>query len=93
MIKKISRTPHFKRDYKAMMKKRCNPADFEGALNALVQENTDLLATKYRDHALVGSWKGYRELHIAGDWLLIYRINEEELELVLTRTGTHDKLF
>ena len=29
----------------------------------------------------------------ASDWLLIYRINNDELELCLTRTGTHSDLF
>ncbi|WP_269208412.1 type II toxin-antitoxin system YafQ family toxin [Bifidobacterium sp. AGR2158] len=28
-----------------------------------------------------------------GDWLLIYRIERHELQLVLTRTGSHDDLF
>ena len=46
-----------------------------------------------RDHALTGNWNGYRELHIEADWLLIYRIEEDELELVLTRTGSHDDIL
>ncbi|MDR0948861.1 MAG: type II toxin-antitoxin system YafQ family toxin [Lachnospiraceae bacterium] len=25
-----------------------------------------------RDHILTGNWDGYRECHIAPDWLLIY---------------------
>lgn len=37
--------------------------------------------------------QGGRELHIEGDWLLIYRIDHGELCLVLTRTGSHDALF
>ncbi|MDF7665196.1 hypothetical protein [Bifidobacterium sp. ESL0745] len=28
-----------------------------------------------------------------GDWLLIYRIEENGISLVLTRTDTHDNLF
>ena len=52
-----------------------------------------LLSTKYRDHQLTGSWKGYREIHIEGDWLVIYRVEKQELQLVLTRTGSHDDLF
>nr|WP_245819179.1 type II toxin-antitoxin system YafQ family toxin [Bifidobacterium tissieri] len=52
-----------------------------------------MLSTKYRDHQLTGPWRGYRELHITGDWLLIYRIESDELLLVLTRTGSHDTLY
>jgi mRNA interferase YafQ len=46
---------------------------------------------KYKDHELIGNWKSYRELHIRGDLLLIYRINGEVLELV--RLGSHSDLF
>ncbi|MDB5522773.1 MAG: putative addiction module toxin, RelE/StbE family [Rhizobium sp.] len=36
-------------------------------------------------------WKGYRDLHVEPDWLLIYRVVGEELHLV--RTGSHSDLF
>jgi mRNA interferase YafQ len=51
----------------------------------------DLLPERYRDHPLRGNWKGYRDVHIEPDWLLIYRIVGEELHLV--RTGSHADLF
>jgi mRNA interferase YafQ len=38
-------------------------------------------------------WRGYRELHITPDWLLIYRIVKKDLILVLVRTGSHKKLI
>ena len=56
-------------------------------------EDADTLIHTYRDHSLKGEWAGFRELHIEGDWLLIYRIDHGELCLVLTRTGSHDALF
>ena len=56
-------------------------------------QNKQLLRTKYRDHPLTENWKGYREIHIEGDWLVIYRVEKQELQLVLTRTGSHDDLF
>ncbi|MBM6675804.1 type II toxin-antitoxin system YafQ family toxin [Olsenella uli] len=93
MIKSILRTPRFKRDYKALVKKHYNMSLFEAAVRTLVAQDADVLITRYRDHALKGEWGGYRELHISGDWLLVYRINEDELQLVLTRTGSHDELF
>ena len=46
-----------------------------------------------RDHALSGNWSGYRQCHIAPDWLLIYQIVREEQVITLTRTGTHSDLF
>jgi addiction module RelE/StbE family toxin len=33
----------------------------------------------------------YRECHIQADWLLIYRVEADELRLV--RTGSHAELF
>ena len=93
MIKSIRRTPSFKRDYKRVMRKHYDENQFTEALNALISEDTKLLASKFKDHALKGEWKGYRELHIQKDWLLIYRIDNDQLQLVLTRTGSHDELF
>jgi mRNA interferase YafQ len=44
-----------------------------------------------RDHPLKGQWKGYRDLHIEPDWLLIYKVDQENLWLV--RTGSHGDIF
>ena len=55
--------------------------------------NGDKLEEKYKDHDLSGNWSGYREYHIQPDWLLIYKIDGNELILYLTRTGTHSDLF
>ena len=35
-------------------------------------------------------WNGYRDAQIEPDWLLIYRVEGDELRLV--RTGTHADL-
>jgi len=49
------------------------------------------LPPRYRDHALSGDWKHFRDCHIDPDWLLIYKIDGNDL--YLTRTGTHADLF
>lgn len=49
------------------------------------------LPAKNREHDLSGNWAGYQECHISPDWLLIYRVDGNELQLV--RTGTHADLF
>ncbi len=51
------------------------------------------LDEKYKDHSLIGNYKGCRECHITPEWLLIYEIYDGELILYLTRTGTHSDLF
>jgi addiction module RelE/StbE family toxin len=39
----------------------------------------------------IGYWKGYRDIHIEPDWLLIYKRDEKNIWLV--RTGAHADLF
>lgn len=58
-------------------------------LSTLLQEQA--LLPEACDHALKGEWSGWREFHISGDVLLIYRIKEQTLELA--RLGTHSELF
>jgi len=60
------------------------------ALLLLLIEERQLPPT-YRDHPLKGDWSGYRDAHIEPDWLLIYRVQGDELQLA--RTGTHADLF
>ena len=55
--------------------------------------NEQELPEKYHVHLLVGDYEGYRECHIEPDWLLIYKINENILQLTIFRTGTHSDLF
>ena len=62
-------------------------------LNEVVSKlaNEKRLEVKYRDHALSGFWRGYRECHIQPDWLLVYRIKDGVLSLITM--GTHSVLF
>ncbi|RGJ33515.1 type II toxin-antitoxin system YafQ family toxin [Bifidobacterium adolescentis] len=93
MLKSVFRTTQFKKDFKVLLKKHYSPDKLKQAIDTLMAQNKQLLSTKYRDHPLTGNWKGYREIHIEGDWLVIYRVEKQELQLVLTRTGSHDDLF
>lgn len=51
------------------------------------------LEPQNNDHILTGNWNGYHECHIQPNWLLIYKIDNNQLILTLTRTGTHSDLF
>ena len=51
----------------------------------------DALPPECRDHAMRGDWAGFRDLHIEPDWLLLYRVSGDEVQLA--RTGTHSDLF
>lgn len=50
------------------------------------------LPPEYIDHELTGEWKGFRECHIGGDFLLIYELQADD-DIIFTRTGTHADLF
>lgn len=92
---KIRVTPQCRRDLKRIKKKHYSLADFEKVVELIVIQDTQILMQKYKDHALKGNWLGFRECHIKSDWLLIYKVNRDKnlVELVLTRTGSHDELF
>lgn len=51
----------------------------------------EFLPPEARDHCLQGEWKDFREFHLSGDLLVIYRIKDDTLELA--RIGTHSQLF
>ena len=51
------------------------------------------LEQKYKDHALSGAYRGFRECHIQPDWLLIYFIENRVMTLTLVNTGSHSDLL
>ena len=88
-MKSLSRTTQFKRDVKRMQRQGRDIEKLKRVLERLVQG--ERLPPEYRDHVLVGQYKGTRECHLAPDWLLIYELTESEI--VLIRTGSHSDLF
>lgn len=66
---------------------------FDVVLELLIQRETEILVNQYKDHQLSGNLKEFRELHIETDWLLVYRIYNDRLELYLIATGKHDDVF
>jgi len=79
----------FKRDVKLAEKRGKDMAKLR-SLVLLLAEGAPL-PPRYRDHALSGDWKHFRDCHIEPNWLLIYKIDGNDL--YLTRTGTHADLF
>ena len=49
------------------------------------------LPPEAKDHPLKGDFGNFRELHISGDLLLVYKVTEDTL--YLTRIGTHSQIF
>jgi len=88
---KIKYHTSFKKDYKKVIKRGYDIQLMEDIIRKLA--NGEALPEKNRDHNLSGEYAGCRECHITPDWLLIYEIDNGELILYLTRTGTHSDLF
>lgn len=84
-------TTQFKKDLKQIRKRGLDLNSLKFVLDTLQKQ--EALPLKYRDHALVGNYRGFRECHIESDWLLIYTISNEKLILTAARTGSHSDLF
>ncbi len=87
----IEYTSRFKKEYKLAKKRGRDISLLRTVIDILARG--EMLPEKYKDHPLVSNWVGYRECHIQGDWLLIYKYKDNELILSLTATGTHSNLF
>ncbi len=87
----IYRSSQFKKDLKKIIKQGKELKKLEEVVTFLQHEQP--LPSKNRDHSLVGDWLGYRECHIAPDWLLIYKIDKQLELLKLASTGSHSDLF
>ena len=81
----------FKKDLKLAAKRGMNLDELDAIVERLAAGQP--LPEKNRDHALTGDYIGFRECHIRPDWLLVYRVDGEDLILFLFRTGTHTDLF
>jgi len=87
----LKSTTQFRKDYKLAKKRKLDLSLLEAVLDTLCEEKP--LDQKHQDHALTGKYSGHRECHIQPNWLLIYRVERENLILVAVSTGTHSDLF
>jgi mRNA interferase YafQ len=85
----IFRTSSFKKDYKKLSNN--DKAILKKVVTILA--NGETLDKEYKDHKLIGNYLGCRECHLKPNLLLIYKIDNNILELALARVATHSKLF
>ncbi len=76
---KIRYHKQFKKDFKLAMRRGLKADLLEEVLHFLIQEKE--LPVRYRDHQLTNSkhFQGVRECHIQPDWLLVYKVDKDEL--------------
>lgn len=82
-------TKQFKKDLKRVQKRGKNVGKLKTVMSRLINE--EALEERHRDHALVGNYQSRRECHIEPDWLLIYKLEGDEI--IFERTGSHTDLF
>ncbi|WP_346681636.1 type II toxin-antitoxin system YafQ family toxin [Megasphaera stantonii] len=91
MTYELVTTAKFRKDVKLMKKRGKDLKLLQEVIDTLLEGKP--LDAKYKDHALVGNYIGFRECHIQPDWLLIYMISNEQLIVTASRTGSHSDLL
>jgi mRNA interferase YafQ len=73
-MRKIEQTGQFKRDLKREARgnyRTILSKEFVEIIERIARDAP--LASKYRDHALTGNWRDFRDCHVKPDLVLIYR--------------------
>ncbi|MBU4375568.1 type II toxin-antitoxin system YafQ family toxin [Patescibacteria group bacterium] len=82
----------FKKDLKKIAKQDKSAInELKKVLGLLILDKQ--LDQKYKNHCLKGEFKKCFECHIKSDVLLIYKIEKQELIILLLRIGSHSNLF
>ena len=82
----------FKKDLKRQAKHNSEAInELKKVLNLLILGKK--LDDKYKNHCLKDQFKNCFECHIKPDVLLIYKIEKQELIILLLRIGSHSDLF
>ncbi len=92
---KLKISNQYKKDLKKIFKSgsrlKSRKSTIEHVVDLLLSNKK--LDTKYKDHALAGQWKGYRDCHIEPDLVMVYFLDNNDKILELTRIGSHSELF
>jgi len=88
-MRTVHYTKAFRTDVKRAKRQHKDLSNLKKAITALSYD--EKLDRNWRDHPLRGSCKWRRELHLEPDFLLVYRLGEDEL--FLERMGSHADLF
>ena len=84
-------TKRFDKDLKRACRRGKDLTKIKAVMTALIEG--EALAEKYKDHVLIGNYTKRRECHIEPDWLLIYKLDVDNMTIIFERTGTHSDLF
>lgn len=99
-LRRLSYTSTFEKDYLKMLHSGRYDMSLVNTIGGLLVAHTsqEVLTSEWKDHGLTASdeWdEGDRDIHLGGDFILIYRIDPEgKTSEVVTfkRLGTHSTL-
>lgn len=84
-------TGQFKKSLKRCVRRGLNINEFTTVLDILQKDGK--LPSEYLPHKLHGKYKDCWECHINPDWLMVWKQDDNQLQLILVDTGTHSDLF
>lgn len=89
----VQYTSRFKKEFKKVLKQGKDENKFLEVLKVIA--NGEELEPKYRNHKLINdkTFKDCQECYITPNWLLVYKIQDNDLVLLLFATGSHSDLF
>lgn len=82
-------TKQFSKDVKKARSRGKNLEKFKIIATTLL--SGEPLDEIHKDHKLIGNYLGRRECHMESDWLLIYKITEDQI--IFERMGGHSDLL
>lgn len=88
-MKRVDSSTRFRKEYKLAVKRGKDINKLKHIIDLLTCDAA--LPERCRPHKLSGNYAGMWECHIEPDWLLIYEITKDELQLF--RLGSHSDLF
>lgn len=86
---RLKTTSRFEKDYRKAVKSGRDMGRLKRTMAWIANEEP--LPLELHDHKLIGNFEGRRECHLAGDWLLIYKIADDTV--IFERTGSHSELL
>ena len=81
----------FKKDYTLLIRRGYDISKLDNVVLLLLNQTP--IEPRHHDHPLKGKWNGYRGCHVADDWVIVYKVDNDRLKLMLTRTGTHVDVY
>lgn len=86
---KIDRSKQFRKEYNKL-KISGNKVLLRKTDNVIENLKNKNFTSSMQNHQLQGNMKGWWDAHISGDYVIIYKYDENNQVLILNKLGTHE---